>query len=240
MNNSLNEEQHREEALRGIRRFLLQRRSPRVIVTGILLLTATAGFISSRAMLKWGLDAMWLRYPLAVLIAWSVFLLLVRIWAERERDNAIDWNDEPARRVDLPTSRIRLEPSGGKIRWLEFIDVPDLSVDGEGCLFGLVVLLGLVALGWTVGMLAGLIAEADSLLAEVLLDAVLVAAFYHRLRRLKPRWWLAGAVRQTRGPVIGAIVFLMIFGLIAHRYAPEAKSIGGVWKELRNSRLESR
>jgi hypothetical protein len=173
---------------------------------------------------------MWLRYPLAVLLAWGVFLLLVRAWAERERDT-IDWNDESTQRGDLPTSRTPKLESSAKIRWFDWIEFPDVA-DGEGCLLGLALLLGLIAFGWTVGMIAGLIAEADSLLAEVLLDAVLIAAFYHRLRRLQPRWWLAGAVRQTRGPVIGAIIFLMIFGLTAHHFAPAAKSIGGVWKEL--------
>jgi hypothetical protein len=238
--NSLDEEQHRQEALRGIRRFLIQRRSPRVVVSGILMLTAFTGFFSSRAMLKWGLDAMWLRYPLAVLVAWGVFLLLVRVWAERERDS-IDWNDESTRHGDLPAprtpkleSRTAKSESNSKIRWFDWIDIPDVA-DAEGCLLGLAFLVGLIAFGWTMGMLAGLIAEADSLLAEVLLDAVLIAAFYHRLRRLQPRWWLAGAVRQTRGPVIGAIIFLMIFGLTAHHFVPAAKSIGGVWKEIRNS-----
>jgi hypothetical protein len=173
---------------------------------------------------------MWLRYPLAVLVAWGVFLLLVRVWAERERDT-IDWNDEPARRGELPAPRTPIFESSAKIRWFDWIELPDFA-DGEGCLLGLAFLVGLIAFGWTVGMLAGLIAEADSLLAEVLLDAVLIAAFYHRLSRLKPRWWLAGAVRQTRGPVIGAIIFLMIFGLTAHHFTPTAKSIGGVWREV--------
>ncbi len=240
MNHSLNEDQHRAEALRGIRRFLTQRRSPRVIVTGILTLTAMAGFISSRLMLLRGLDAMWLRYPLSVLVAWGVFLLLVRIWAERERDT-IDWQDEPAPRESPPVFRkIPRVKSSAKIRWFDWIEIPDLAVDGEGCLLGLAFLLGLIAFGWTLGLLAGLIAEADSLLAEVLLDAVLVAAFYHRLRRLQPRWWLAGAVRQTRGPVIGAIIFLMIFGLTAHHFAPAAKSVGGVWKEMVGPSLQGR
>jgi hypothetical protein len=101
----------------------------------------------------------------------------------------------------------------------------------EGCLVVLAFLVALVALGFAVGMLASLIAEADVLLAEVLLDAVLVSAFYRRLRRFQPRWWLAGAVRQTRRPVIATMIFLMALGLILHHYVPAAKSIGDLWRQ---------
>jgi hypothetical protein len=93
-----------------------------------------------------------------------------------------------------------------------------------------------IALVCAVGMVAGLILEADSLLAEVLLEAVLISALYRRLRLLEPRWWLAGAVRQTRGPVVATMVFLMALGFIVQLYAPGAKTIGAVWKQVKTAR----
>jgi hypothetical protein len=246
------DDRHREEALRGIRGFLARRRSPRGILSGILVLTALAGFGASRGMLQLGLTAMWLRYPLAVFAAWGFFLLLVRMWAEREREavhtlDEASWAGESSlpRSEALPGREVvprketspgreaaPLPPSARERRWWEYLEIPDLSVDGEGCLVALAVLALGVALVFAIGALASLIAEADSLLAEVLLDAVLIAALYQRLRKLKPRWWVAGVMRQTRGPVIGTAVFLMVAGGLMQHYAPGAKSIGGVWRVI--------
>jgi len=46
----------------------------------ILAATGAAGFFASFSMLHLGLSQMWLRYGLAVLFAYAVFLLLLRIW----------------------------------------------------------------------------------------------------------------------------------------------------------------
>jgi hypothetical protein len=97
----------------------------------------------------------------------------------------------------------------------------------------LVFALALGALWMAIAATASLFAEADLFLAEVCLDVVLVSAFYHRLRRLKPRWWMASAMRQTMRPVIATAVFLLAMGLIFDHYVPGAKSIGGVWKPFK-------
>lgn len=231
----VDEEQHRERMLGRLREHLVRHRSPRAVLAWILTVTATAGFFCSMGMLKLGLDAMWLRYPLAVLVAWGVFLLLVRAWAERERE-AMRLDEHLAGPVggSPVTSRApSWERLPRKSRWWEWVD-PALLEAGEGCLVVLLFVAAAVALACAVGMLASLIAEADALLAEVLLDAVLISALYRRLRRMGPRWWLAGAVRQTRGPVVATMVFLMALGIIVHRSVPDAKSIGAVWKHVQS------
>ena len=62
------------------RRLLLRRGMPRVEMSLILAATGAAGFLASYLMLRLGLSAMWLRYALAVLLAYAVFLLLLRLW----------------------------------------------------------------------------------------------------------------------------------------------------------------
>lgn len=42
--------------------------------------TGMAGFLLSFLLLRAGLSAMWLRYPLAVGLAYGVFLALLRVW----------------------------------------------------------------------------------------------------------------------------------------------------------------
>ena len=87
-----------------------------------------------------------------------------------------------------------------------------------------------VALVGTLATLAALIGEAEVLFAELFLDAVLVSALSKRLRRLKPRWWVVGVLRQTIWPVALTAISLMIAGFLLQRSFPNARSIGGVWR----------
>ena len=78
----------------------------RATLTCILLITGVIGFGISVGLLKAGMDEMWLRYPLAVLGAYGVFLLLVRLWAE--------WEHRRIRVVAVGT-RTRLEEEGWQV-----------------------------------------------------------------------------------------------------------------------------
>ena len=64
----------------------LQRRaSPRLHMTALVAATGGAGLLASYAMLHAGLTSMAVRYPLAVAIAYGVFLALVGLWLRRFR-----------------------------------------------------------------------------------------------------------------------------------------------------------
>lgn len=56
--------QWRERAIRALRRYLEREHFPRLMVV-VLALTGIAGFLASFEMLRRGMDAMWIRYPLA-------------------------------------------------------------------------------------------------------------------------------------------------------------------------------
>jgi len=206
-----------------------------------MLATAMAGFLASAGMLKLGLWRMWLRYPLAVLVAWGVFLLLVRCWAENERAS-LRVDEELARieseEHDASAERKSIWPGsppetsvGRSSRWWDFFDWPD--GDAEGCLVGLAVIIVLALAIGAVMAIGGLIMEAETVLAEVLLDTVLVSAFYRRLRRKEPDWWLHGMLRQTVKPVLATMGCLMVAAWLLHYYAPEAHSISAVWQHWR-------
>lgn len=241
----MDEERERRRVLGRLRGYLTRKRSPRAVLSGIMMLTALAGFAMSVGLLKLGLAPMWARYPLAVLGAWGIFLLLVRSWAERERESirvdeelaGMGAQDEvfdgaPGRSVidDGPVRR-------GWNSWLDWLNPFELLVDdAAGFLAGLAILAAIIALFGMLFAVAGLIVQAEVLLAEVLLDAVLVSALYHRVQAKEPRWWLEGALRLTVGPVVATLIFLMATGYLMQRYAPEARSIGAVWSHWRGAR----
>jgi len=85
-----------------VRRLLLRRGTPRVEMSLILGATGAAGFLASYSMLRLGVSLMWLRYALAVLLAYAVFLLLLRLWLFLH-------GREPL--PDLPDLGISLTPS---------------------------------------------------------------------------------------------------------------------------------
>ncbi len=70
----------REREVERVRRELLRRGWPRVQMSLILLLTGVSGFLVSAALLGAGVALMWVRYPVAILLAYAVFLLLLRFW----------------------------------------------------------------------------------------------------------------------------------------------------------------
>jgi len=74
----------RTEAVKWIAQYLRQKSQPRLLLFAILVFTGIVGAASSFLMLHVGLEAMYLRYPIAALIAYLVFLLLLRLWQSHQ------------------------------------------------------------------------------------------------------------------------------------------------------------
>jgi hypothetical protein len=200
-------------------------------------------------MLRSGADAMWLRYPLAVGVAYLVFLALLWLWL---RSRAEDY----AGGLDLPGSGsasssghdagLQFEGAGGHFAGggaSGSFDMPadDLSlIDGDSSPIGdalgsatdadefALPLVALILLGVAVFSSLFMVYSAPTLFAELLVDGVLSASLYRRLRGLETRHWLETAIRRTAGPfALTAALMAACGGLMAH-YAPGAHSIGDV------------
>ena len=243
----------RERTIEIIRRRLLRRRMPRVQVSLILVFTGMAGFLTSFSLLYLGVSRMWVRYPVAILIAYGLFLLLLRLWlwCQRHRPSV----DFDLSALDLITSETPPRPQdfqfggGGDFggggaggSWGESVssstsassggsvsDALDFDLDlGEGCL----IVIAVVALFG--GLVASLyiIYIAPALLAEILFDGALLAGLYKRVKPLEQRNWLGSAIRRTVLPAILAAIFFTIAGYALQRAVPEAQSIGDVWNHV--------
>jgi hypothetical protein len=215
---------------------LCRRSYPRCQMTLIVTATGLASFLASFTLLHLGLDKMWVRYPLAVGISYAVFLLLLRVWIswqQQERscgDGGLDWSD-----LD-PTD---LLPNGGRVSscsnssssfsWTDLI--PDL--DGDELVAGVVFLVAMV-----VAVVASIfiVVSAPTLLGEIFLDAIAVAALRKKMIRVSEQHWTLSAIRRTVIPfVLVALIFSGAGGVI-HQVRPEAKSIGGIFHAERAER----
>lgn len=270
----------RQHAVGRAERLLVRRAWPRAQMMLILSATGCAGLLVSFALLHAGLTRMWVRYPVAILCAYAVFLLLLRVWLamqSRRGDlpdpgidlanvdlsgvagrggttsgfgfggagdfagggagGSVDGGTEAASL--LPTGSVATSGGGGATGGsgggggglLDSINL-DLDFDDEGC----AVVLALAALA--LAILAGLVVSfyvvwaAPALLAEILVDGLLVAGLYKRVKNAERRHWLRAAVRRTILPVVLTAVSFTAAGYAMQRAVPEARTVGEFWKAV--------
>ncbi|HYG62422.1 MAG TPA: hypothetical protein VEL74_07560 [Thermoanaerobaculia bacterium] len=260
----------RETLVERTRELLVRDGLPRLQMSGILVLTGAAGFFTSFLLLEFGLDSMAVRYPTAVLAAYGVFLLLLRLWLrlqERGWENVAEALDLTQAVVDgaelvgrgvrgagdfvggggrfggggasasfeAPTSPERVPlrasvPRGGGSKGGSSSGFSlGLDLDEGGIFFLVAILLMAVA---ALGAAFWVVWSAPVLLAEVLVDGLIMAGLYRRLRKPQPGHWLAGAVRRTCVPALVVALLFFFAGWLLQRAAPDARSIGGAWKTI--------
>ncbi len=95
----------------------------------------------------------------------------------------------------------------------------------------LVLIVGIVA-GAIVGVGMAVWA-APALLAEILIDAMIVGGLTHRLRGIETSHWTVGVLRRTWLPVASLAVLLAATGWIMQVWVPEAASIGDFIEAIR-------
>jgi hypothetical protein len=75
----------RTRALTRLKSFLDRKGAPRAQMTFIVVATGSAGLFFSFVLLRLGLRVMWLRYVVAIALAYGVFLMLVGAWLAIQR-----------------------------------------------------------------------------------------------------------------------------------------------------------
>lgn len=242
-------------ALNHLRRTLEREGFPRLQMLLIVSITGAAGFLASYWMLRAGITGMAVRYPFAVGVAYAVFLVLLWLWL---RTSAEDYTDVPDFSAFSPSSRRGGSSSHGKNgsdgtcdepapSSMAFDDSSAYAVpDDQGIVgdaFGAAAQAEEFAIPLFVLMLVAALAfsslfiiySAPALLAELLLDGVLAASLYRRLRRLETGHWLETAVRRTVIPFALTALVAAASGWGMTIYVPEACSIGDVMAHIRSA-----
>lgn len=193
---------------------------PRLKMMLIVGLTGAGGFLASYAALTAGLASMTIRYPLAVGIAYVVFLFLLWLWL---RTSAEDYADL------CPDGSGGGSGSGGCSGGSDpgadtgLGDVVDAVGGADEFAIPLLVLLGIAVLVLAAGWI---VYTAPLLFAELLVDGVLAASLYRRLKGLETRHWLETAIRRTALPFVATALTFCVAGWVMQAIAPQAQSIG--------------
>ena len=250
----------RRERIESLKRRLLRKSYPRLHASLILLLTGSAGFLASFALLRFGVSSMWLRYPVAIAVAYGVFLLLLRVWLWLSRPPEIGFDlIEDTLEVSFDVAESGDAGFGGGAdfagggaggSWGESVSsvtstrsvtsvVSTNSSASSGFSFDLdlddawFLIIAVIVLAVAASAALYIVYIAPVLLAEILLDGVLMAGLYKRVKTIEHRHWLRAALRQTAVPAIIVAVVFAGAGLAMQKAAPEARSIGEVWQHIR-------
>lgn len=227
----------RSHLIERVHRHLEERDWPRLVLFVMIATAGFAGFVVSYALLSAGLDSMAWRYAVAGTTGYLAFLALLGVyvtWMRRGDEIDGDLLDvASALDVRLPGespgpsyfSGGRSGGGGASSSW------GSGSSGGEGSWLD-----GDVDLGWVLlailAVLSALLAvfyivwAAPALLAEVLVDAVIVSAVSRRLGSIERRDWTATAIRRTWLPASILVATLAVAGWALQKAAPETKSIG--------------
>lgn len=241
-------QQNRSFLIRRAEAMLRRADQPRFQMSVIVLVTGGIGFLISYLLLRLGLNAMGLRYPLAVVGAYIAFLGLLWLWLRYQRlrlENAFDIDCSVAGPNAAPSSEF--SPGGGQFGGggasasfdegsivTQVNIAPDSTPSSTGT--GSAVDVDLDELGLVliaIAIVAGavtasiyIIVIAPGLLAEILVDSVLAGALYRRLKHDGSQYWLTSAVKKTWALTLGLAIGLGALGFASQRIVPQANSLG--------------
>lgn len=208
-------------------------------MTLIVLCTGASGILANKALFALGLEPLWTRYPFAVLIAYGVFLGMVRIWLSamtaeakavigRKTETALEVAGEGADLIPMGTGRSANyaaseydgggQSSGGS-SW-----TPDVDDEGVVVLIVFVVLLiGVVAAG------GYLVYEAPVILAETLFEFCLATTLVKELKQVRRGDWLGHLLQLTWKPTVAILALAIVFSSVAYKYKPEARRVADLF-----------
>jgi len=195
---------------------------PRLQMLLLVALTGGAGFLASAFLLHRGVERMLLRYPLAIALAYGVFLILLWLWL---RTSADDYTDVP----DLPDISVPghgahgggWDGEGGNA----VSDAMDAAAGADEFAIPLLVLL---AVGVLLVSSLWVVYSAPALFAELLIDGALSASLYRRLRGIERQHWLTTAMRRTWWSFAVAAVVAGGVGMALQSAYPAAHTLGEV------------
>ncbi len=191
-------------------------------VSLILFFTILTGWLVDIALLNIGVGAMMVRYPLAIVCAYGVFLFGVHVWIEY---SGIREFIKYRRAQELVGDDVPSEPY--KEAGWGLLDPSIATVGGEGCFIWLALVFALMVAYFFFG--GFLITGAASFFSEVVLELLLAAGLLRGIRRIESSGWVLGVMNYTFWPLIFSITVSVVVGWVMHKSWPAARTLPEAW-----------
>jgi len=162
------------------------------------------------------------RYPIAVLAAYVVFLGLIRLWLAA-RQYGLSPEDTTYGDTQVPLSRRSFRWSRPGV-W----DVVDALSGLDELALLLLLVVGVLSIAFVVWNLASLILLAPDFFTELLLDGAIGITLSRGLMDVQRRGWLYITFTRTRETLVWLLVWFTFAGIAGSHVAPEARSTGGL------------
>ena len=192
----------------------------------ILFFTILSGWLVDIALLKIGVNSMMIRYPLAIIAAYGVFLLGVYGWIEY---SGIRQYVESKRAAELIGDDVPMKTKGdiSESNGWQLLDPSVMNAGGEGCLiwFG-IIFVAMIAFAFFGGFL---VTGAASLFAEIVLELLLAAGLLHGFRRYESSGWVSSVMNYTFWSLIFTITVAVMIGFFVHMTWPNARTLPEAW-----------
>ena len=236
----------RSKLIERVHKHLEERGWPRLVLLVIVVLSGSAAFLVSFALLSAGVSSMAWRYAIAGTSGYVAFLGLIAlyvVWKRRFGEFGAEEAVDVAQWMDLRFPSGSGTPSphyfaggrsgggGSSSSWGESSASDGGSwFDGDAdFVWVLVALAAISAAGLAVGYVVWM---APALLAEVLVDAAIVGTVSKQMGLLERRDWTATVIRRTWFPATVMVMMLMVGGWALQQAVPEARSIGPAVQSL--------
>ena len=245
--NSLNT--HRNNQIKNFKNLINRNSYPRLEMLLLVVFTGFAGFLTSYSLLHLGLNTIWLRYLVSIGAAYIVFLALLGVWLSLKTNrNSVTLDGlDLAPDIYFPnrTSKITTDIVSGKGGDFGGGGASgDFSLGNEGEIIGeafgaaaqaeeaavpLMVILALILGFFSIFIITfSLISSAPILFSELLVDGMLSASLYRRLKGIDHRHWLESAIKKTFWPFTFATLTFVVFGWTIEHFIPQAHSLGDI------------
>lgn len=232
----------RTEVVNKTKQRLLRDGYPRLQMFLIVCLTGAVGFITSYMLLDAGMTAMWLRYGVAMMVAYLAFMGLLWIWLHSKSSDYSDFPDLTNIGNPIETggkvfqgqggnfggagANASFEPISGEPLASSSSSMPDVGladIAEEELAIPIFVILIVTAL---LTLSAWIVYSAPILFAELMVDGVLSVTLYKHLKKSDSGHWLETAFRHTSTQFFIAMALVVGMGWGLHVYTPSAHTLG--------------
>ena len=224
-----------------------------------LILTATvcSGFLATKLLLGLHMENVMLRYPLAVIFAYLIFFISVKLWLKYITPQPVTQkahNNRPDSGDFLPDTSISFSTDGaGEIfhggggafdgggatdSFGEAVgdvagDVVSGALGDEGGVVAVVVFSVLAAIvAVMVGAGVYLVYEAPFILSEAAFEFILAAGLIRGTKRMDSADWMGSVFKTTSIPFVVTLALAILAGYLMHHYFPDVTRISELLSRL--------